>query len=368
MAEEFVELGLSKPDASRERALAVATWLVDRLLVLITDAVVESESLNSAGFRRSVDRYRERLGSASESGGLDEEAKTCVETCEQQVIRARRYLVEREDELREVIAVLADGLEELTGESNAFNARLLGESDSLNRLGDIGDIRELKRQIAEHVGSLRRAVQEKQKQDEASQAKLSRQVKRLQLSLNEAQTEAATDGLTGVANRRSFDRALPRWVSQATESGKPFALAMLDVDNMKQINDTYGHQIGDRVLLAVGQRLAQGLRRTDLAVRYGGDEFALLFGEMTLVQAEKRMSELVKDVAAARYDYEDAGVVREVRFTLSCGVVEYASSESVEDVLRRADEALYEAKRAGRNRVVARRRGLFAGLLERKAR
>jgi hypothetical protein len=90
------------------------------------------------------------------------------------------------------------------------------------------------------------------------------------------------------------------------------------------------------VLLAVGQRLAQGLRRTDLAVRYGGDEFALLFGEMSLAQAEKRLEAIVSDLAAARYEYDHDGTPSSVEFTVSCGVVEPPPGEWAGGVRPRA--------------------------------
>src|SRR5262249_51029211 len=140
----------------------------------------------------------------------------------------------------------------------------------------IEDIRELKKQIAQEVRELNRTVAEKQKQDEMNYARLSKRIEVLQTNLTRKSEEASLDPLTRVANRGSFDRAIERWVAEPKESRQPFVVAMFDLDNFKQINDTHGHQVGDRVLLCAAQWFGKYVRACDFLGRYGGEEFVIM--------------------------------------------------------------------------------------------
>ncbi|MCK9513628.1 MAG: GGDEF domain-containing protein [Pigmentiphaga sp.] len=162
---------------------------------------------------------------------------------------------------------------------------------------------------------------------------------------------AATDPLTGLFNRRSFgDTAADRF-NKAKVAGKGFMLVLLDVDRFKAVNDTYGHEVGDKVLMHVAGRLQNVARDDDMIARLGGEEFVMLLetddweGGMG---AAERIRQAVAD-QAIRVDLQDIVV------TVSGGVARFDPEDhSLSDVLRRADQALYLAKSAGRNRVAAR--------------
>jgi len=138
---------------------------------------------------------------------------------------------------------------------------------------------------------------------------------------------------------------------------------MIDVDDFKQINDTHGHPIGDRVLLCTAQWLTRGLRQTDFVARYGGEEFAVLLGAATVGQVEDRMREVVAGIAGSSYEYELLGKKERVRFTVSCGLTDLQDGDTEETLIRRADEALYDAKRKGKNRVTVKKRSALKSLL-----
>jgi len=174
----------------------------------------------------------------------------------------------------------------------------------------------------------------------------------LQTNLNHTKEEASLDALTRVANRGSFDRALEHWIAVHKENRKPFILAIFDLDNFKQINDTHGHQVGDRVLFCAAQWFGRYVRSTDFLARYGGEEFVIMLADMELSQAEARFTELLGKIAASNYEYKVENEERIVTFTASCGLAEFTIEESAEELLRRADEALYVAKKTGKNRVV----------------
>ncbi len=158
---------------------------------------------------------------------------------------------------------------------------------------------------------------------------------------------ASTDPLTGSANRRSFVEKSEIEIARAQRYDRPLSLLMLDVDRFKAINDTYGHAAGDAVLRAIGDTLRANLRTTDILGRIGGEEFAILLVETTLPSAALLAEKLRLQLAALVIRHG----AHELRFTASFGVAPLGAG--LDDALRVADELLYEAKRAGRNRIAA---------------
>lgn len=158
---------------------------------------------------------------------------------------------------------------------------------------------------------------------------------------------ARTDGLTGLANRRSLDEAFVREIARAERSGQPLSMILADLDHFKSINDRYGHTAGDQVLICAAKVFGGRLRRYDLAARYGGEELVLLLPGTSADIAISIAERIRREVAAINVPGLD------VRFTLSLGVAAWKSGEKPGPFLARADAALYQAKNAGRNRVEA---------------
>jgi len=154
--------------------------------------------------------------------------------------------------------------------------------------------------------------------------------------------EASTDPLTKALNRRSFLRML----GLAVVSGQPFSLVMFDIDHFKSVNDTYGHDVGDAVLREISQLVHDNVRENDTLARWGGEEFMILSAKSNMKRAKRVAERLRKAVA----EFSFTGVPRQI--TSSFGVAIHATGESGEDLVKRADEALYEAKETGRNKVV----------------
>jgi diguanylate cyclase (GGDEF)-like protein len=155
---------------------------------------------------------------------------------------------------------------------------------------------------------------------------------------------ATTDSLTGLLNRRAFfDRAAE--MCHAAQTGKTLSAIMFDIDHFKRINDTYGHKIGDEVLAAVG---AKAKMSDGAAGRLGGEEFCILFhGEVS--DALECATEFQQSLRALRFDHNGQGFV----VTCSFGIAEWEVGDTIDRMLRRADVAMYEAKKSGRNRIVA---------------
>jgi diguanylate cyclase (GGDEF)-like protein/PAS domain S-box-containing protein len=156
---------------------------------------------------------------------------------------------------------------------------------------------------------------------------------------------AVTDGLTGVWNRRQGTELLAADLA-ARRPGQALSLLMLDIDHFKAINDTFGHQAGDHVLIEIASRLRRSLRGNDMVARWGGEEFIVLVRDCALPDAG-RLAENIR-AAIAEVPFGPMG-----RITVSIGAAEARDNEDLQSWLSRADQALYRAKRAGRNEVVA---------------
>ena len=355
MNERLIELGLSEDEQQGidQAASVELASFVAKLLALVSNTTIESDTLKTYEFRSKLERYRHRLANSVHGDpNTAIVANECFRLCQDYLKRAHTYLLERETEFAEVIDVMRVALGRMSGEAKTFSVRLIGSSERFNRLTEIEDIRELKKQISKEVRDLNHTVSEKQKQDEVNYSRLSKRIEVLQTNLARSNEEASLDPLTRVSNRGSFDRAIEQWVTSHKETRKPFVLAMLDLDDFKQINDTHGHQLGDRVLLCAAQWFGKYVRGSDFLGRYGGEEFVIMLADSELTQAEARFTDLVSKVAGCSYDYSKDGHVCALKFTVSCGLAEFSFDETAEDLLRRADEALYEAKRTGKNRVV----------------
>jgi diguanylate cyclase (GGDEF)-like protein len=162
-------------------------------------------------------------------------------------------------------------------------------------------------------------------------------------------SQAATDSLTGLANRRTLDEELVLEWRRAHRVGDSLAFVLLDLDNFKQVNDTHGHPAGDAVLRMVGQVLLGGIRQVDLAGRYGGEEFALILPETDLTGALKLAERLRVALETTSIELADG---KTLQVTASFGVALKDELRSADELVAAADEALYAAKRTGKNRVM----------------
>lgn len=179
----------------------------------------------------------------------------------------------------------------------------------------------------------------------------------LRASVSQVQRLAQVDELTGVWNRRAILAQAERCRRESQATGGCCCVAMLDIDHFKTINDRWGHLAGDRVLAALAGRLVGHLRESDRLGRYGGEEFMLLLAETHLDEARAVVERLRRAVAESGW-LEGAP---QIALTLSAGVTQLRQDESVESLLQRADEALYQAKRRGRDQVVEARGAAAAG-------
>ena len=174
-------------------------------------------------------------------------------------------------------------------------------------------------------------------------------VRKLEAELEHVSEQVSQDQLTGVLNRRGLDDAMQREMARAERRKSGLCVAVLDLDNFKKLNDTYGHQAGDDALMHLTKVVRKTLRPTDTVARYGGEEFIILFSETDLEQAVLVMRRLQRELTKRFFLHNNERLL----ITFSAGVAMLAPGESQDAVFARADKAMYQAKVQGKNRVVS---------------
>ena len=161
------------------------------------------------------------------------------------------------------------------------------------------------------------------------------------------QRQATTDGLTGLVNHKTFYEILEKELWRSRRYGGQISLIMVDIDNLKKINDEYGHRIGDKVIKEISKRIKECIRQIDTAARYGGDEFAVILLNTSLIDASVVAKRMVDAVAKTPTAWNK----EQIPLSISVGLGQYNAQASPEDITSRSDQALYAAKQAGKNTV-----------------
>src|SRR5262249_14067108 len=246
-------------------------------------------------------------------------------------------------EIDDVMRLIADAL----GMSTSYDASLSGASEKLRTARSAEQVKTI-------VESLLRSTHEMRETNKALEQRLSlskNEISNLQQSLEAIRAESLTDPLTGLGNRKYFDRMIETAVQNALTNGEPLSLLMFDIDHFKSFNDSYGHLTGDQVLRLVGMSLKQTIKGQDITARYGGQEFA--FGRPTtgLRQALTVADHIRRAVMAKELKKKSTGEILG-RVTISVGVSMLKPGDDTDSLIERADACLYAAKRNGRNRVI----------------
>ncbi|SPD75731.1 putative Diguanylate cyclase [uncultured Desulfobacterium sp.] len=350
---ESVKMELSRALEECKNRLEFFQTAFNALNILIKEFSLDLREINADGFMDELDRLAKKILS-------DEKAKKLPAHFEKQkklifsyIERLKKYLYDRENELKDIIDLLTKAMATLDTDNQVFNQEIYQQSERIEKITLLDDIKKVKSALQHEVARAREAVKNKQKSDSQRMEMLSRQVSSLNTELEKARLESQTDGLTGVYNRMAFDRYIKNLEEKNNITNAPFSLLLIDIDNFKQINDTYGHQIGDRVILALIQKCKEITRRDDHVSRLGGDEFAIIMEGASFRNASKKAKKLTKEIANTRYAVATGYDSFEVSFTISIGVSTFRKGDTVATITERADKALYAAKSAGKSRVVS---------------
>src|SRR5579863_8300125 len=246
-------------------------------------------------------------------------------------------------EIDDVMRLIGDAL----SVSANYDASLTGASEKLAAAKD-------RDQVTAVVESLLKSTRQMCDTNKALEERLTQsrtEISNLQQSLEAIRAESLTDPLTGLGNRKYFDRSIETAVQNALASREPLSLLMFDIDHFKSFNDSYGHLTGDQVLRLVGMSLKQAIKGQDITARYGGEEFAVILPNTALRPALTVADHIRRAVMSKELKKKSTGEILG-RVTLSVGVAMLKAGEDTDSVIERADACLYAAKRAGRNRVI----------------
>jgi len=267
--------------------------------------------------------------------------------------RQKQLRIERakaRDSLKTLINQMLSELGELGSQTGRFHdnlgryAGVIEKADSLESLA--GVVREMVEE-SRTVQSLVKVAQGKLQYEQGRATDLSERVVELETELLRLSEEVSTDQLTQIANRRGLMHAFEAERGRLEREGTQLSIGLLDVDNFKKLNDELGHGAGDVALKSLAEVVSKALRPMDLVARYGGEEFVVLLPNTPVAEGEQILTRLQRSLSGGLFMHEQ----KQVFVTFSAGVTAYRPGERIEVALERADEALYEAKRTGKNRT-----------------
>ena len=263
----------------------------------------------------------------------------------------RHSLADAKNRLKQMAGTLVESIGELTSVTGTYQDRVNALAGRLKSSDDLGEISAVideimvqTRQMQIHAVQSRDSLIEARCMVEVSE----RRIRELEAELMQAGEKVREDQLTGTLNRRGLDEAFEREIAIRNRSGRPLAVALLDVDNFKKINDTHGHRAGDGALVHLSGIIRQSMRPNDSVARFGGEEFLILLPDSDAAEAARAIARLQRSLTKHFFLHDSERLL----ITFSAGVTEHAPGEQRPDVIGRADKALYQAKAAGKNRVV----------------
>lgn len=278
------------------------------------------------------------------------------EITHEQVIRLfRKYIAENrllaaETNIRQFQKILAEIAEQFCRSGirlNDHDTSFQTYARQLSRATSLEDISRIAQNILTETKNIIESTQSLKDQ----LAVTTQEIQSLRKEIEGIRQTAVTDMLTGLRNRRGLEEILPRDLDKSREDQTPMSIALMDIDHFKRVNDQHGHLIGDNVLKMLAQVLRNHIKGKDTAARFGGEEFLLVLPDTRLEGARILIEQIRKTLGNMKW------VTRETRksiglITVSTGIAQYREGESLEDLIRRADNSLYFAKETGRNKTV----------------
>lgn len=261
-------------------------------------------------------------------------------------------LVDAKTTLKSLMTTFIDHLGDLTESTGEYHTKIEGYSQNISGTDNIAELSHILEDIM-HDTRLIQASALRSHEDlvnarkQAQEAK--ERVRQLEQELEQVSEMMHADQLTGTLNRRGMDETLDREIKRAERQQTPVSLALLDIDNFKQLNDTLGHKAGDQALVHLTSVIKSTLRPTDAVARYGGEEFLIIMSETGLEEAMATITRLQRELTKQFFLHDN----KRLLITFSAGVALRIPNEAPEEVIERADRAMYHAKQAGKNRVVA---------------
>ncbi len=322
-----------------------------KLLHLIVENIGEL-SIDDSWLRGQIDGLLASIAPPLDLRHLDEMERRLRDVIEKQA-RAKARTVEAQVEIRHMLGEFVGRLAAMSASSTAFEGQLISSAERVEQVEHIDELRPLLSEMvsaahamADDAASSRNQLKALQDKVAATEAELIQ----LHKELDNASALARHDPLTDALNRKGLDEVLIREIASMRRKSTALSLSLLDIDNFKKLNDSFGHEAGDGALVHLANVVRANLRPSDTLARYGGEEFVILMPDTSVEQGVEAMTRLQRELTKAIYLTGSERIL----ITFSAGVTQLApDEESGTDALRRADQAMYLAKRAGKNRVMS---------------
>jgi diguanylate cyclase (GGDEF)-like protein len=328
--------------------------LADQSLSLLRDLLSAGGEPERLDLSNRIDHCRAALAVDDSAGVARNLSAQVLSRCREVVNHAKQQESDRRQEMAALVSLVREAVITVGAEVGGLHDSVEQSAGRFEAIAGVEDTSLIKARLQAEVTALKKVAAERRQIWESTSQKFNERVETLERQLVSSRNEASLDSLTGIANRRTFDRTCHDWVRSARSR---FVLALLDVDDFKTINDTRGHAAGDQVLVSLAQSLLASVRPGDLVARLGGDEFAILASDLTLRQAESRFAKTIAGL--------DGGDTAEGAAKVSCGLAEYSAGDTYASLYERADQALYAAKRGGKHRVASKARAFIRDLMKR---
>ena len=263
----------------------------------------------------------------------------------------KQGLNEAKATLKSMVTTFIDRLGEMSASTSEYHKKIENYSEQISKTEDINQLNRILGNLMSDTKGMQVDMQRSRDELEEAHKRVQeseRKIKELEEDLDRATTLVHEDFLTGTLNRRGMDEAFEREFARAERTNTPLCVALLDIDHFKRINDTYGHDIGDEALVHLVHVVKETVRPTDVIARFGGEEFVIILPETGVKEGVKTMTRLQRELTKKFFLHKNEKLL----ITFSAGIAQRLPEESAYAIITRADQALYKAKAAGRNRVV----------------
>lgn len=331
-----------------EEHVELRTSLLNLLHLIIQN--IGDLSIDDHWFKGQIDGLLAAVDQPLSLRHLDDVERRLRDVIDKQS-RAKVRSVEAQEEMRQMLAAFIESLSAINESSTSFQGRIeesARQIEQVTRIEDLApllkDVVSASRAMADEAANSREQLKTLQDKVLTTEAELVQ----LHVELDNASALARHDPLTDVLNRKGLDEALEREIAAVRRRATALSICLLDIDNFKKLNDSLGHQAGDEALIHLTKVARACMRPSDTLARYGGEEFVILMPDTQLPQGIEAMTRLQRELTKAFF----MSGKDKVLITFSAGVAQLGNEETGGEAIRRADEAMYLAKRTGKNRVL----------------
>ncbi|MEE7547261.1 diguanylate cyclase, partial [Xanthomonas sp. Kuri4-1] len=337
------QIGLRADDVSEQQNLLLG--LFDLLLENVGELLDDRSWLQG-----QISVVRQLIAGPLDTGAIEQARGTLREVIYKQGL-LKQGIADSKTAMREMMVSFVDRLDGMAASTGQYHDRVAGYSQAIGQARSITDLNRLLQDVLQDTAGVQ--AEALQARDDLIAAR--RQVEEAEQRIVELEQElkdvaglVREDQLTGALNRRGFDELFEREAARTQRTVQPLCVAMLDLDDFRRLNETHGHAGGDAALRHTVEVAKTTLRTSDAIARFGGEEFVLLLPDATIFEASAAVTRLQRALAQRSFLHEDMRVF----VSFSGGVAMRRAGESQDELVRRADRAMYEAKAAGKNRVV----------------